>query len=290
MAAAIWGQGFVATKWVLQDYGPLWGNALRYLVAGAASLISLLLLKSWRRPKAYWLSGLWASILLMAGMLFQIYGLAYTTVSKSGFLTSFYAFFIPLIGVIFKKQRYPIGLWGLLLLALVGVALLCDLKFEGFNIGDGLTLLCALCFALHIDYLGKIAPQMTNPFEFNAIQCFLIALMSLALALLFLPIPDLAIFGQWHEWYRWGSVVMGVWFLGIFSSFIAFAIQVYGQRKLPAAIAGMIFLLESPFAAVFGYWQLGEKLSTLNIVGCLLVLFAVALIPFFWRDPHSIKN
>jgi drug/metabolite transporter (DMT)-like permease len=44
----------------------------------------------------------------------------------------------------------------------------------------------------------------------------------------------------------------------------------------------MIFLLESPFAAVFGAWQLGEQLSTLNIFGCVLVMGAVAALPLAW--------
>ena len=76
----------------------------------------------------------------------------------------------------------------------------------------------------------------------------------------------------------------GILFLGIVSSMISFTAQVVAQKKIPDHIAGLIFLMESPFAAFFGFFVLGEKLSTLNIVGAILIIVSIISIPILGRD------
>ena len=77
------------------------------------------------------------------------------------------------------------------------------------------------------------------------------------------------------------SSLSGLLFLSFFSSIVAFSIQVHAQKSLPPHIVGLIFLLESPFAALFGYLFLQEKLNIQNIIGGGLVMVAGGLLPFF---------
>ena len=49
------------------------------------------------------------------------------------------------------------------------------------------------------------------------------------------------------------------------------------QRHTPAVAAAVILSLESVFAAIFGWWLLGEQLTVLAIVGCLLIFIAVII-------------
>jgi drug/metabolite transporter (DMT)-like permease len=67
---------------------------------------------------------------------------------------------------------------------------------------------------------------------------------------------------------------------------VAFTLQIVSQKKMPSHIVSMIFLLESPFAAFFGYQFLGETLSGLNLMGCALILISVGLIPLaeHWKN------
>jgi drug/metabolite transporter (DMT)-like permease len=285
-AAAIWGMGFIASRWTLVDYSPMWSNSFRYFLAALMALPVLLYYKSYKRTRRELGITLIASLLLLAGMIFQVYGIKYTTVAKSGFLTTFYAFFVPVIGVFKHGKRFSGGYWALLLLAIFGVALLCDLKISSFNYGDFLILGCAFCFAAHIDYLGKYANLFSNGLEFNMLQCLFMGLIAYPLGLLIDGAFD------WqpllHTAKDWDGALSGFLILAFFSSLIAFSIQVHGQKTIPPHIAGLLFLLESPFAAVFGYIFLDEKLSTMNIWGCVVIVVAVALIPLVERPKTTI--
>jgi drug/metabolite transporter (DMT)-like permease len=269
-ATMLWGFGFIAAKWSLLLYGPYWANTLRFLVACAFSIPFFIRYQTHTRPWRYFIPPAIAGTFIYFGMHFQTLGLNYTTVAKSGFLTAFYVIFIPLVTILLRKRTYPLSFWLYVFLALIGVALLCELKWAGFNIGDFYTLLCALSFALHILYIDKITNDY-NSFELNGLQFLVSLLWGLPLSFamegyvqispLFEPQNSLALYG--------------ILFLGFFSSVLAFSIQLIAQKKIAPHIAGFFFLLESPFAAVFGYYFLQESLGFMQIAGCALILLAV---------------
>ena len=60
---------------------------------------------------------------------------------------------------------------------------------------------------------------------------------------------------------------------------MAFSFQVYAQQDIPPQIVSLTFIMESIFAAIFGYFFFSESLSNMAIIGCLLVITSVALIP-----------
>jgi drug/metabolite transporter (DMT)-like permease len=276
---AIWGLGFIATKWTFTDYSALWSNSLRFIFAGLIALPFLAYYKSYRIPlKKQW-GAILCSILLMASMLLQTWGLVYTTTAKSGFITALYSLIIPLLGMIIYKSRYSIYFWALVFQSLVGIALLCNLDLNQFGFGDFLTLLCAFGFALHFMAIDKVTRWFPSAIELNALQCFWVGVFSLPLALFFEGMPNLAplmdISSIWVA-----SPLLGFICLSVFSSFIAFGVLAHVQKFIPSHSVGMICLLESPFAALFGYMFLKEELSGVNLVGCFVVLISVALIPF----------
>lgn len=276
----IWGFGFIATRWTLIDYDPLWSNSLRYILAALLALPWLIYKKSfsgdWRRHRG----AAFAGSVLFLSMYFQVWGLKYTTVAKSGFLTTFYVFFTPLLGMLFFKERYKSTLWALIALALCGVALLGDLKWSGLNRGDLITLGCALLGAMHIVVIGKLAPSIRDPIEFNFTQCFFMGVVGLVLGLVFKGPADLTPLMSLDA--LWGPTALaGLVFLAVFSSLLAFTMQVLAQQALPPHIVSMVFLLESLFAATFAWWTLGERLSVMNLLGAALVLASVMAIPLF---------
>lgn len=278
-SSAVWGFGFVATRWTLISFDPFWANALRFALAGLLSTPFLIYKKSFWRKKNILLKAMTSSVFLLGTLLFQTMGLNITTVAKSGFITTLYALFIPLIMMAFTGKRYRPVFWMLVLMALIGMALMCNLEVKGLNFGDFLTLLCAICSAFHIMYIGKVSSQIDSPVEFNFLQNFFTALFSIVIALIFRGPVDLAPLGDFSS-----QAMKGLFFLGIVSSMISFTIQVVAQKKIPAHIAGLIFLMESPFAAVFGYLVFGELLNPVNIIGAVLIMLSVLLVPVFGRE------
>lgn len=279
IATILWGYGFVASRWLLQDYTPLWANALRYGLAGLISLPILFKYKSFKRDPQILRMGFIASIMIFASMLLQIYGLKYTTVAKNGFLTIFYALFTPIIMMVVYKKRYSPLFWALVTVAFGGVFLLCDMDFANFNFGDFLTVLCALIFSFHIFYLDKISQYINSAIEFNLIQCLFTGVLGLLAAFIFEGSVDLTPLTKLPRGFIESSL-FGLLFLAVASSIVAFSIQVYTQKRISPHIVAMIFLLESPFAALFGYLCLDEKLSLAAFIGCAVVVISVSLVPF----------
>ena len=278
-ATAIWGYGFIATRWTLVVLDPFWANALRFAVAGICSTPFLLYKKSFTRKDNILKKSFISSIFLLGILLFQTIGLSLTTVAKSGFITTLYTLFIPIITMIAFKKKYRPTFWILLLMAMLGMALMSNLEIKDLNLGDFYTLICAVFGALHIIYVGQIANNIDSPVEFNFLQNFFVALMSTVIAFVFKGTVDISVvFEPGH------NVLIGLLYLGIFSSMISFTAQIVAQKKIPDHIAGLIFLTEAPFAAMFGFLILNETLNAMNLFGASVILLAVILVPALGRE------
>jgi drug/metabolite transporter (DMT)-like permease len=68
-------------------------------------------------------------------------------------------------------------------------------------------------------------------------------------------------------------------FTGIACSAIALPLQLWGQRRIPAARAALILLAEPVFAGIAGYVN-GERLGVLRITGAFVILVGIAVSEF----------
>ena len=267
VAALIWGFGFIATRWALAAMGPLWIITVRSFVAFFVALPVLLIIPEMRaRVREEMLPALPAGVFLAASLGFQTVGLRFTTATNSGFITVLYVLFVPPFAAIFLKQRMQ-PLHGFFLgIALLGAGFIAQVTpSSSLNVGDVLTLLCAVTGAFHIVWLSHAAKRIASPFVFNALQNFWVGGFALVVAV---PLePRLA-------WRGSGLALFGLAFLALASTLIAFLLQTRAQRVLPAATASLLCLLESPFAALFAFLLLGERLSLAQWAGCSLVMAA----------------
>ncbi len=265
LAAAIWGFGFIATRWTLAEVGPFWLSALRFLLAAAIALPFVAARGGLSRKQV--LLAAPPGLLLGASLVFQTAGLVHTTATNSGFVTTLYILFVPLIGFAFLRQKIRALHFGLVLLALAGTALICRLESTAVNVGDLLTLACAVLAAGHLVWLSAIGKRIQSPFAFNAFQGFWAGLAALVVAIPFEAAP--AIPGP--------RALGGLAFLVVVSTMLAFLLQVRAQRVLPASLASLLCLLESPFAALFAFLFLAERLAPLQWTGAALIMVASVL-------------
>ncbi|MDA8792207.1 DMT family transporter [Bacteriovoracaceae bacterium] len=274
LATFIWGSGFVATRWTLVDFSPTWSNSFRFLFAGAISFPILLLFD---RKLLFNRKVLICSLFLFLGLQLQTFGIAYTTIAKSGFFTVMYSVFTPIFLLLFFKQKIRAAFWFLLGLSLLAIALICDFSLENFNAGDVLIIISAIFFSLHIISVDRLAHEY-NSFTFNLGQCFTVGIIGLIYALFTEGVPSNDPFRGWGDFSQM-SPVNGFLILSIFSSIIAFGLQNYSQKKIKAHIVGLIFLLESFFAAGLGYLLYNETLTQTALIGCSLLCLTIILIP-----------
>lgn len=283
LVVIIWGTTFVLIQNAVRDYPTFPLLALRFWTATAA-FAPIMLFRRWRRQEAApaaaarrWQARVLPPVLiglaLTAGYYFQTQGLLYTTPAKSGFITGLSVVLVPIGAAIFLRQRIePAAIVGVAL-ATAGLALLSLNPAQSVNVGDLLTLLCAVAFAAHILLMSKYAPAF-SPWTLGAGQILVAACASTLLALLNWPaggLPPLT-----------GNVVLAVLISGLLGTAFAFTVQSAAQRFTTATHTALIFSLEPVAAGVSSYVLIGEVLTPRALLGCALIL-AGTLTAEFWR-------
>ena len=284
LASLIWGTAFVYQDQINGALEPFAVNGIRMLLGGVTLLPYILIKKVKITDKRIILGGIVCGIVLGTAAFLQQYGISIygadeAVAGKSGFLTSLYIIFVPIITILMGK-RLKITLIISILLATLGLYLLCIKTGGGVSGGDIFVLSCAVCFAVHIlviEYFVRYGDAVL----LSVIQLFTTGAVSLALSLIF-------------EHNNYANITL-VWFpllfLGVFSSGIAYTLQIVGQKYLcEPTVATLIMSLESVFAALAGWALSGERLSLKELAGCALVFVAVILaqidfknLPFFTK-------
>jgi drug/metabolite transporter (DMT)-like permease len=265
LAAFIWGFGFIATIWALKDFSIVGFMVMRFFIAWlAGEILRLLFFKNQIIDWFDFRLSLPAGFLMAAFLIPQTFGLLFTTATNSGFLTILYVVLVPLLSRIIFKKNHPLPVYWLAVLAFAGAWLMMSSGFVfRFNVGDLWTILCAVMASLHILYLGQIAPKIKDSFRFNNYQ---------SLCCLFFCIPLIGFDKNFNlvSYNLWPWV--GLLCTAIGSSLIGFMIQVRAQKILSETTAAQFFLLESPFAMLFGILLLNEKISLWQALGAFLIL------------------
>lgn len=207
-------------------------------------------------------------VCLGLSLLFQIYGLNFTTATNSGFITSLYVVLIPIIATIFFKQKIFARHIYLSLMAFFGMGLLLDLRSLDIGKGDLLTLGAALTAAMQIIYIGHVAAKAKSPFRFNTYQTFWALIVLLPFLLFETGIKGVPLVPETLHM----RSVLSVIGLGLVVSLFAFYLQVRAQRILSTTTSSMLCLLEGPFAFLFGAMFLSESLNLVQALGAFIIL------------------
>lgn len=265
-AAVIWGASFPAAKLTLLSVGPLWSASFRFMLSVLIAL-PVFLLPRFRRElsRETFFMALLPGLYLGATLILQNSGLQYTTVTKSSFITVLYIVLIPLIAWAVRGSTVTLSHLIWVGVALVGTALICELETGDWNRGDLLTLACAVTSSLHILRLEHLGGRIRSPFAFNVAQSSWAGVLAVAFAA---PFDSIHVFPfLWESW-------LGIFWLSIGVTLIAFLIQIRSQQVLSSSVVSMLFLLESPFAALFAYLLFSEQLGFSQWIGAALILAA----------------
>ena len=78
----------------------------------------------------------------------------------------------------------------------------------------------------------------------------------------------------------WEAILMclgPILYVGIFSSGVAFTLQILAQKDSNPTVVSLLLSLESVFATIAGALILGDQMSGKEYFGCVLMLCAVVL-------------
>ena len=219
--------------------------------------------------------GVAVGVLIFTAFGLQTLGLVYTTPAKSGLLTILYVIFVPiLISVILKKLSVRSILFALV--GFAGVLVMSGITGgdASMNIGDMLTIVCAVMFAMQFIALEMFSPRL-NAINFTLIQMVAATFVGIVVSLLFES-------GQYSGMDLAGSW-MGLLFMGLIVTGLGFFVQTAVQKKIPSTTISVMCCSESVFALVFS-WALGyESVTAPLFVGAVLIVASTVLSSVYER-------
>lgn len=278
LAATIWGFAFSAQSISADSIGSFTLNSTRSLI-GALALVPFVLFRyrkakkspDYKKPdknkvKTTLLGGLCCGLCFFVATNIQQFGIsADTPAGKAGFITALYIVLVPILGL-FLRKKITILTGFSVLLAILGLYLLCI--NDGLNIqtGDILILICAFCFSIHILVIDHFT-QKADGVLLGILQLFIAGILGL-FPMFFLEKPSITpLLDAW----------LPILYLGIMSSGVAYTLQILGQKNMNPTAASLILSLESVMSVIGGCLLLGETLSGREIAGCIIMFAAIIL-------------
>ena len=265
LATASWGVSFVVIKAAVAETPPAAFLFWRFALA-ATVLFAYLGVRGRSPPRGAWAGGALMGVLLAGGYALQTFGLRWTGVSNSGFLTGLYVVFTPLCAWLLWRRRISWWTLGCAATAAVGLALMAGRSAGEARAGDLLTIGCAVVFALHFLATERYAPRH-DAAALNAVQ-FLVAAVVFGLGAAAFDRPALP------SQATAGAVV----YTALVCTVFGFGCQTWAQARIPATHTALAVSLEAPFAALSGRLLLGERMGSTGVVGSVLMFAAFVAI------------
>ena len=258
---AIWGSTFIVVQDAVSQMPVMDFLGVRFTIA-AVVMFAL-------RPtclRGMTRQGFMRSIVLgaMIGLAFitQTYGLQHTSAAVSGFITGMYVVLTPIVSWVILKRNIGFHIWLAVALATIGLGLL-SLRGCSMGIGELLTLLCALFFALHIIGLSEWADKH-NIYGLAFLQITVVAVISIVAAIpdgITLP-PNATV---------WGAVIL----TAVFATAVGYLVQTWVQSLVSPTRVAVTMTMEPVFAGLFAVVVGDEHLTLRIIIGAVCVLVAM---------------
>lgn len=263
ITAIMWGSGFVGMAIGLEHLTVFQLMAGRFLLATV--LLCLVFYKKLRliNKAVLWKGAVLGTILFVAFSL-QTMGLAYTTPSKNAFLTAINVIIVPLIAYVIYKRRIDRFEGIAAVIAMVGIGFLSLQGSMTMNIGDILSILCAVAFAFDIFYTNVFV-KTEDALALTIVQFATAAVLGVISVIVLGEVPT-SISSE-------ASLVLI--YLAVFCTLIAYACQNVGMQYANPTKSAIILSTESLFGTICSVIILHEILTGRMIVGCILIFVAI---------------
>ncbi len=279
ITAILWGSTFIAQEVAMDSIGSFTFQAARNFVGCIflTPVIMILDVKKKKSPeykpsgpedkKTFIRAALVCGLLLCIAANLQQLGIEKgTSGGKAGFITAFYMLLVPIFGIIMGRKINPL-VFPCVVLALGGLYMLCMKGESGVSLGDLLVLACSVFFAVRIMATAKYATRVDN-IRLARAQFLICGTVSLVLAIVFEDFDSKALL----------AALPSILYAGIFSSGIAYTLEIVGQKYTDPTVASMLMSLESVFAVLTGMIVLHDMPSTSEWIGSAMMFASVIIV------------
>jgi drug/metabolite transporter (DMT)-like permease len=194
--------------------------------------------------------------------------LGITTASKSAFFTSTVVIYVPMISVFLAKEKLKLSSIISVMIVTAGLFLLTSPQGQGFNLGDFLTIFCAMVFAFQLVFVQVFSRR------FEVKQLVYVEMLTNFI----LSIPLIFIFDgrEMFLHLHWKLFVL-LLYLSVIAAGIVFFLQMRYQKDTAATKAAIIYCLEPIFASLFAYFTIGETFTTMGLIGAGVVMAGILI-------------
>ena len=258
LATMIWGFSFVVMKEVVSVMPAPWLLGVRFLSAG---VILFLILR--KRVKAHFskkalAAGAVLAVFDFSAFMAQTVGLIYTTPGINAFLTATYCVVVPFAWWVVARKHPSLCNVGAACIAVVGIWLVsvnAASEVLSIGLGEALTLLSAVLFAVHIVFVSRFTETL-DALTLTVFQFLFEGLFGCAIGAVSAPFPAEALATP--------VVAAQMAFLLVFATIVAFGIQ------------NVSFLsLESVFGVLFSILLYGEVMTGRLFAGFALIFAGI---------------
>ncbi len=271
VASAIWGGMYVISKVVLEVIPPIPLVMLRMAISALVilGLYTLVLRRDWRIPREAWPR---VAVMGMVGYVIsisaQFLGTKLAGAALGSLITTASPLFTVVIAAILGLEKVASRAWFALGIGLIAIYLLSNVE-QGSSFEGVLWLVLA---SVTWGVLGVIGGQTVAKLDAFSVTGWASLVGAVGAAFL-LPIETAPI--------RWEAinlpVILGVLYLGLVSTAVAFALWVYGVSRAGSVLSGIAFFAQPIVGSLLGALLLGEQLGPNFAIAAALLLFAAWL-------------
>jgi len=283
--AIIWGYAFVAQSQGGELAGAYTFNGLR-MFCGVLFLLPVTFIRdriaaSKGTARTYeggsrklWKAGVLCGLALFTATTVQQLGLNMGTESgKAGFLTATYILIVPIFSI-FLHKKPGFNIWVGVVLALIGLYMLCMNGEISLRSSDILIIVCAFVFSVQILLVDHYSPYVDG-IKLAMIEFLVTGMISLIPIAIF-EIAPVGLSAWFSNTFR-SELFIPFLFAGVFSCGIAYTLQIEAQRDYNATIASLIMSLEAVFASIFGVIFLKQYMTKRELIGAGIMFAAIII-------------
>lgn len=280
VAVTAWGISFISTKVLLESgLSPIEIYIYRFAIAYVALLLinhNRIKSNSWRHEFIFMLAGLFGGSIYFIS---ENVALEYTLVSNVSLITSLSPLLtVLIIGMIYKSDRPSKSMLLGSAVAFVGVGLVIFNSSFSLSIkplGDLLSLLAALCWAIYSIILKQINPFYSALFITR--KTFFYGVLTALPFLLIEPqiTPPTVLVEP--------KLLFNILFLALFCSLFAYLMWAVIIGKIGAVKASNYMYFQPVVTLIFSFIIIGEKITIIGATGCALILLGVWLADYLQK-------
>lgn len=284
IVAAIWGLGWPAGRVVATELPPIGSAWIRYVMVVTMFLAYLKWSNQWILPsKAQWRHVAWIG--LFSTFVYQsmfMYGMRYTAAGDASLMITFNPLFTAFLAVLFLGERMSWRLFGGLVLAFAGVAVLflaspnTDIPEMERWIGNAFIAGAALAWAASTIIMKRVMTDTPDDAKAPLSPLHLTVWSSVVGLLILTPWAGIeAMEATWTmpSVEAWAGII----FLAVFSTIMAYVWFAEGIRVIGAGPSAFYIYLVPPFGILGGWLLLNEQLGTSLVVAFALIVGGVLL-------------